>query len=562
MHAESPEAHPKAGLACRFITDAVGRARNTLPGFQSLRHRITMVWLRYILPMVVLLVVGGWLYGEDIPQPDFAAAIQNLRKTLSQLQTEIKDLQSSVKELARVKDRAGDAKEATKEKALRPSAQAAGTTDGESTGSTVWQRAREAYEIGRHLEDLKAYGTAIEFFTEVIYLDPKNDSAFLHRGYAHYYLADFAMAVSDISYSIALQPNNSRAYAMRASALASIGRTNDAIADATQAIQRDPGNAENYLLRANFHQQIGQAQEALNDYGQVIQMGPESPKAYLGRAAILRTHGQLPQSLSDCYKAIQLNPADSAAYVCRAQFYLATGAPQPALEDINRAMLIGYDPAETATLLSAAQKMIDIKASPAPAPPQPLVPGTPPTTAAPTPTPQPAAQSPTAPAAAQVVAWAPPPVALHQLGQSLNGVAGASLQQPEVPPAPVVPSSQEPRTAHNANRFYREGRYLSEQEKFDEAVQAFGQAIQIDPTHALALNARGYAHLRLRRYQDTIDDCSQAIRLNPSYANAYLNRSVAKRALGDRVGAREDLRRATELENIAQATLSKPSTRP
>jgi tetratricopeptide (TPR) repeat protein len=111
---------------------------------------------------------------------------------------------------------------------------------------------------------------------------------------------------------------------------------------------------------------------------------------------------------------------------------------------------------------------------------------------------------------------------------------------------------------------YRQGRYLAEQENFEEAVQAFTQAIQMDPTLALALNARGYAHLRLRRYQDAIDDCSQAIRLNPAYANAYLNRSVAKRALGDIAGAREDQRHAVELDGLAQAqaTLSKPTSRP
>jgi tetratricopeptide (TPR) repeat protein len=119
-----------------------------------------------------------------------------------------------VKELARVRDFARDAKEVAKEKASRPSAQPAGASEGEPNarnGSSVWQRALEAYERGRRSEDLKAYGPAIEFYTETIYLDPKNDSAFLHRGYAHCYLGDFAMAVSDISHSIALQPNNSRA---------------------------------------------------------------------------------------------------------------------------------------------------------------------------------------------------------------------------------------------------------------------------------------------------------------------------------------------------------------
>ena len=113
-------------------------------------------------------------------------------------------------------------------------------------------------------------------------------------------------------------------------------------------------------------------------------------------------------------------------------------------------------------------------------------------------------------------------------------------------------ASSIPKTARDATRFYRQGRYLSEQENFEQAVQAFDQALQIDPTLALALNARGYAQLRLRNYQGAINDCSQAIRLNPGYANAYLNRSVARRATGDVTGAREDQHRAMELDSVAQ----------
>jgi tetratricopeptide (TPR) repeat protein len=140
-----------------------------------------------------------------------------------------------------------------------------------------------------------------------------------------------------------------------------------------------------------------------------------------------------------------------------------------------------------------------------------------------------------------------PPVAPPQLAQSPRSVK---------PPQVLSPPSG-PRTSRDANRFYRQGRYLSEQENFEAAVQAFDQALQIDPTHALALNGRGYAQLRLRNYQGAIDDCTQAIRLNPSYANAYLNRSVAKKAAGDVAGSREDLHRATELESVAQNTISK-----
>jgi len=116
-------------------------------------------------------------------------------------------------------------------------------------------------------------------------------------------------------------------------------------------------------------------------------------------------------------------------------------------------------------------------------------------------------------------------------------------------------------TAREASRWYRQGHYLSEQEKFTEAVQAFNQALQIDPDNPLALNGRGYAQLRLRNYKGAIDDCTQAIELNPNYANAYVNRSVAKRALGDIPGAREDLHRAVELQGVAQAVPSKAPAR-
>jgi tetratricopeptide (TPR) repeat protein len=118
---------------------------------------------------------------------------------------------------------------------------------------------------------------------------------------------------------------------------------------------------------------------------------------------------------------------------------------------------------------------------------------------------------------------------------------------------PVALSNAVPH-ARDANRFYRQGRYLSEQENFEQAVQAFNQAIEIDPTHALALNARGYAQLRLHNFQGAIDDCSRAIRLNASYANAYLNRSVARKAMGDVGGARDDQHRAAELGSVAQTT--------
>jgi tetratricopeptide (TPR) repeat protein len=116
------------------------------------------------------------------------------------------------------------------------------------------------------------------------------------------------------------------------------------------------------------------------------------------------------------------------------------------------------------------------------------------------------------------------------------------------PPSALATRAGDDTAGKIADRYNRRGRSLSNRGKFDEALRILSQAIEIDPNLPAALNARGYAQLRLRNYERAIGDFSKAIRLNPNYVNAYHNRAVARRLAGDQGGSAQDFRRAEELE--------------
>ena len=456
---------------------------------------MTVLRLRIVLWGLALLMCAGWLFSQEIDPPDLASAIKNIEATLRQLQKDIKDLHGSVKELSKAPRKKNDSRPAASPSADSPSA---------------WQLAREAYERGRRAEDLKAYGSAVEEFTKAVQLDSKNDSAFLHRAYCYYEQGEYTAAIEDLNQSLALQPNNSRAYAKRASALAASGQAAPAVLDANEAIHRDPKNASYYLLRANLNEQLGNTQLALDDFAKAISAAPDSDTGYLARASFLRGQGQQQKALEDCYKAIQLNSTDAAAYVCRAQFYLATGAAQPALEDINRAMLMGHASGETNALLASAQTMLK-SAQPA-APPQTEVT---------------AANAVPLEVAAQLISFSPSASEVTVTPK----VPTVSKVKAEVrSPAPVMRA--EPRACKDATCFYRSGRSYSDQQRFDEALTAFNEAVRLEPKNPLLRNARGYANLRLHQYREALADFNEALRLNPNYENASKNRAAAMASAG------------------------------
>ena len=105
----------------------------------------------------------------------------------------------------------------------------------------------------------------------------------------------------------------------------------------------------------------------------------------------------------------------------------------------------------------------------------------------------------------------------------------------------------------NAMAFNRRGYARGMKEDHDGAMTDFKQALALDPQCAPAHRNIGLALCRQGRHDEGIESFTEAIRLSPNDAFAYYNRAVARFKKGELSAARDDLRKARDLDYAINA---------
>ena len=83
---------------------------------------------------------------------------------------------------------------------------------------------------------------------------------------------------------------------------------------------------------------------------------------------------------------------------------------------------------------------------------------------------------------------------------------------------------------------------------YDEAIKLCDESIALEPT-ARAYCGRGGAYGVLKNFEQTIEDCTQAIKLDPNYAMAYNNRGAAYMNLNNYQQAMTDINKAIQCDS-------------
>ncbi len=114
--------------------------------------------------------------------------------------------------------------------------------------------------------------------------------------------------------------------------------------------------------------------------------------------------------------------------------------------------------------------------------------------------------------------------------------------------APTANSQELGTRNPEATAAYEEGMKLLEEEKWDDAIAAFTNAINIDNTYAEAFFGRGEALRQLEDYQAALDSYKSATNIDPKLAKAFNGQAICERELGLYDLAFNDFNNAIELD--------------
>lgn len=102
-------------------------------------------------------------------------------------------------------------------------------------------------------------------------------------------------------------------------------------------------------------------------------------------------------------------------------------------------------------------------------------------------------------------------------------------------------------TKRYAVAFNNKGNTYVQIEKYEDAIKAYTEAIKINPEYSIAYNNRGQAYFNLKNYIKALDDFNESIKSNPANYNAWTNRGTVFFIQKKYVKAKEAFEKALDL---------------
>ncbi|XP_052281417.1 uncharacterized protein LOC127878913 isoform X2 [Dreissena polymorpha] len=198
---------------------------------------------------------------------------------------------------------------------------------------------------GMYYFENRSWNNAIHDFTDLLKVDPLNASARVLRGRAYAAMGQWSPAVEDLSAAIHLDPNNWQAFYHRACILRK-AHPKRALHDYSVSllINDSEENISSYLHRGILYNAIGRPDDAMPDFESVLKLNKDNACAHVNLGLIMMNHyDNYHRAIKRFTSAIKVDPTYVRAYVCRGEAYHKIHELKLALRDFTRAIHLRPD---------------------------------------------------------------------------------------------------------------------------------------------------------------------------------------------------------------------------
>ncbi|KAH9065921.1 putative stress-induced protein STI1 [Lactarius vividus] len=131
-----------------------------------------------------------------------------------------------------------------------------------------------------------------------------------------------------------------------------------------------------------------------------------------------------------------------------------------------------------------------------------------------------------------------------------------SAAQPAANTTPAASTSPSAEDKAAAEKHKQEGNARMNGKQYEEAIDAYTKAIELDPSNPVYFSNRAAAHSSKSDHLSAVVDAEKAIELDPKFVRGYSRLGHAHYCIGDYSGAAAAYRRGLELEpnNVAMKT--------
>lgn len=206
------------------------------------------------------------------------------------------------------------------------------------------------YQIGQMYKYRGKNEKALEYYTLGLNTAPHNVALRMARGGLYLLMGNLDYALMDYSVVLEWKPNEPDALFMRAYIYTEKRLYREARIDYETLIKIQPDNEDARIGLVLLNDKDNRPREAMDQINAMLMAAPEHAILYAVRAGMEQSRKQYEAAEEDFSTAITLDPRNIDFLLNRASLYIETKREKEARADLEKAMELGANPDDVATL--------------------------------------------------------------------------------------------------------------------------------------------------------------------------------------------------------------------